>query len=166
MFSIRDLAGELGVSTKTIYQNFESKEHIIRVIAARALEEMAEAERAIRGDEALTIRQKLQKALAVLPLGFVFHDIRILRELQQRYPEQWEAIDSVIQNGWDYIRELAAEGMRTGIFRPFDIELFIQVYIGALYRLMDYSPAAGRMLSLEETLEQMTKLLLDGIIQQ
>jgi hypothetical protein len=101
--------------------------------------------------------------LTNLPRGFAFRDIGILKELEQRYPKQWAAIDDYLQNGWDNFRVLVREGIETGDIRPFDIELFIDVYVGGLYRLMDRRAREGRDLSLETALARMVELLLAGI---
>ncbi|MDQ0194736.1 TetR/AcrR family transcriptional regulator [Paenibacillus wynnii] len=162
-FSIRDIASHLGISTKTIYQYFESKEQIIGHIVDQSIKEMREAERKLIDDRSLTIQQKVMKALVVLPHGFVFHDIRTLHELKQRYPKQWREVDEYVNHGWENIRQLVKEGTTEGVFRPFDLELFIQVYIGALYHMMDYHVANRIELSLEKTLAQMVEFLMLGI---
>ncbi|MGZ7445109.1 TetR/AcrR family transcriptional regulator [Paenibacillus sp. TH7-28] len=163
-FTIRDLAAGLGVSTKTLYQYFESKERIIEHIVERAVAEMKEAEAAIMADGTLNTLQKLRKALVVLPQRFLFTDIRILQELRKRYPKQWREIDKYVTTSWDHIRSLVKEGMAEGVLRPFDIEIFIQIYIGALYRLMDDQTVRNTELPLEKALVQMVDLLLRGIV--
>lgn len=162
-FSIRDIANHLGISTKTIYQYFESKEQIIGYIVKQSIFDMKEAEQLLINDITLSIQQKLSRALVILPRGFVFKDIRLLHELRQRYPEQWREVDMYVNQGWDTIRLLLNEGMANGDFRQFDLELFIQVYIGALYRLMDYQVAVEKELPLEKALNNMVELLLVGI---
>ncbi|WP_232699925.1 TetR/AcrR family transcriptional regulator [Brevibacillus daliensis] len=162
-FSIRDIAHGLGISTKTIYQYFDSKEQIISHIVVQSIEEMREAEMGVMLDSSLSIKQKLHKALVIIPSGFAFRDIRILQELKIRYPDQWRAFDEYDYNGWDRIRLLVKEGIAKGDIRAIDMELFIHVYIGALYHLMD-SQIAGRLeLSFERALDQMVEMLLVGI---
>jgi AcrR family transcriptional regulator len=162
-FSIREVAGRLGISTKTLYQYFASKEQIVEHIVLQSIEEMKEEERRVLGDPSLRIPAKLRQVLTNLPRGFAFRDIGILKELEQRYPKQWAAIDDYLQNGWDNFRVLVREGIETGDIRPFDIELFIDVYVGGLYRLMDRRAREGRDLSLETALARMVELLLAGI---
>lgn len=162
-FSIREVAGRLGISTKTLYQYFASKEQIVEHIVLQSIEEMKEEERRVLGDPSLRIPAKLRQVLTNLPRGFAFRDIGILKELEQRYPKQWAAIDDYVQNGWDNFRVLVREGIETGDIRPFDIELFIDVYVGGLYRLMDRRAREGRDLSLETALARMVELLLAGI---
>lgn len=162
-FTIRDVASRLGMSTKTIYSYFESKEHIISHIVDKTVEEMKVAERGIMDDPSLSIHQKMIEALVVFPRKFAYLDLRIIQGLRQRYPEQWRKLDEHIQYGWENIRLLAKEGVLEGSFRAFDMELFIQAYIGALYHIMDSQVAGKIELTLEKTLEQLVELLMVGI---
>ncbi|WP_058301095.1 TetR/AcrR family transcriptional regulator [Gorillibacterium timonense] len=162
-FSIRDVAARLGISTKSIYQFFDSKEQIIGYLVDRCIADMRDAEKEVMDDPVLTPRQKLEKALVILPRGIVFPDIRVLHEVKVKYPNQWEKADTYLEQGWDNIRMLVREGMAEGSLRPFDLDVFIQMYIGALNHLMDYRVSTRMGLSLEKALVQMVEIMLQGI---
>ncbi|MCD9020271.1 TetR/AcrR family transcriptional regulator [Cohnella sp. NL03-T5] len=162
-FSIRDVSDRLGISTKTMYQHFESKEQLIGFIVEQSVLEMQEKEKELMGDASLSTGQKLNQALTVLPSGFAFSDIRALDELRKLYPEQWMKMDHYLTQGWDNIRLLINEGIANGELRQFDVELFIQVYIGAVYRLMDVQAVGLRGLKLEKALSDMVEFMLIGI---
>jgi len=162
-FSIRDVVSQLGISTKTFYQYYESKEELVTYIVEAAVRDMREAEAELMKDDSLSTAQKLQKALVIIPRGFVFTDMRVLQELQQRYPAQWRIVDAYMNNGWDNIRLLVQEGSANGEFRSFDLELFIRVYVGALYHLMDNQVAGRNEMPIEKALVQMVEFLLVGI---
>ncbi|QMV43066.1 TetR/AcrR family transcriptional regulator [Cohnella cholangitidis] len=162
-FSIRDLANRLGISTKTLYQHFASKELIVACIVEQAVSQMKERERLLMTAE-LPLTEKLYDALVIVPQGFAFSDVRVLKELQNTYPEQWAVMDDYLNEGWDNIRLMLQAGMDNGDLRAFDIETFIRVYVGAVYQLMDRGAAEARMLSLEEALARVVDLLLRGIL--
>lgn len=163
-FSLRDIAASLGMSTKTIYQFFESKEHMISHIVDQSIADMREAEQEVMNDTSLNAAQKLRMALVILPRGFVFKDVHVFHDLKQRYPQLWREVDAYINHGWDNIRLLIQEGVAAGILRPFHVELFIQTYIGALNQLMDIHVANKIELSLDKVLEQMVEFLMQGIL--
>ncbi|MNI79660.1 hypothetical protein D3C73_1361330 [compost metagenome] len=58
---------------------------------------------------------------------------------------------------------LINEGISLGEFRSFDVELFIRVYVGAMYHLMDNQVGAPLHLSLEKALSETVSFLLVGI---
>jgi AcrR family transcriptional regulator len=161
-FSMRDIAARLGMSSKTIYQHFESKEQLIGFILDNALAEMKELEQALYRNPELTYRDRLMEALVLIPRGFAFTDLRTLNELRTGYHGLWIRLDGYFNESWDNIRILMKDGIERGELRPFDIELFIRVYDGALYHLMDLS-SAGVGMTLEEAMNGMVNLLLQGI---
>lgn len=165
-FSMRDLSGRLGVSTKTIYQFFESKEHLMGCMVKQSISEMKEKENQLMNDSSLSTRQKLEQALVVLPQGLAFFDIRVLNELKKSYPVQWKTVDAYLNQGWEQIRFLVREGLANGQLRPFDLELFIQMYVAGLYHFMDRQSVGHTGLSLEEALSSMVDILLCGICKE
>lgn len=163
-FTMRDLAERAGVSSKTIYQCFASKEQIIQEIVTQSIVEMKHSEAAIMEDMKLSFLEKLKKTLVNVPEWLMLSDLRLLKELQQKYPEQWSEIDRHVTLGWGQVQRLIEQGVREGILRPFNLELFIQMYIGCLYQLMEErrNRRAGQ-LPLEQVMDQMVELLLYGI---
>lgn len=163
-FAIRDVTSRLGISTKTLYQYFDSKEHIVTWIIQEAIQEMKDTEQRIMNDGSLSLIQKLKQALIILPSAFAFTDIRTLDELKRSYPEQWRLVDAYINEGWGNVRKLVNTGIEKQIIRPLDMELFIRIYVGAVYQLMDRGGAEERHLPLEEALTRTVELLLYGIV--
>ncbi|MNJ46960.1 transcriptional regulator BetI [compost metagenome] len=163
-FSIRDVTSRLGISTKTLYQYFSSKDALVSAVIQQSVEEMRAMERRIREDETLSLRDKLRQSLAILPVGLGFKDLRMLDELRTGYPEAWSYADEYMREGWDGIRLLVEEGGQSGEVRPFNFEIFVQMYIGSLYRLTEYVSASRHDgLSFQEALDGIVDILLDGI---
>lgn len=163
-FSIRDLARKTGSSTKTIYEHFGSKEEIIGYIVDEALQEMRQQEQALQDNSSLSFKQQLKEALIIVPSGFALIDLRILNELKLLYPEQWAKVDSYLNEGWDFIRRLFSAGMDSGELRRFDVELFIRVYVGAWYTVMERQAEGGFTApSLAEGLQEVVEFMLYGI---
>lgn len=163
-FTIRDVAGLLGISTKTLYQYFESKEQIISFLIEQSIQEMKDAEARLIGDDSLSLIQKIEQALMMLPSAIAFIDIRTLDELKKLYPGQWKLVDSYVQEGWDNIRLLMDKGIQEQVIRPFDRELFIDIYIGALYQVMERRTREGSRMSIEEALRRTVDMLMYGIL--
>ncbi|WP_372629395.1 TetR/AcrR family transcriptional regulator [Cohnella sp.] len=164
-FSVRELANRLGISTKTLYQHYASKELLIAELADLSIAAMKEREAQVLNDAAMPLVRKLYETLIVVPQAFAFSDTRLLNELKNAYPVQWRVIDEYRNEGWDNIRQLIRQGIEEGALRPFDVDLFINAYVGAIYRLMDREAADARQgdLPLGETLARTVELLIYGI---
>lgn len=163
-FSIRDVTARLGMSTKTLYQYFSSKDALISAVIQQSIEEMRATERRIREDETLSLTDKLRQSLVILPGSMAFKDLRMLNELRIGYPEAWEYADKYMREGWDGIRLLTEEGIQSGKIRPFNFELFVQMYIGSIYQLTEHVLASRYDgLSFQEALNGIVDILLNGI---
>jgi AcrR family transcriptional regulator len=132
-FTMRELAGELGVSAMTPYRYFRDKDEILASVRARAFARFAEAlELAIS-----TPGDALQKSGAVYEayIAFAFGEpaaYRLMFDLSQpdeeAYPELVEASRRARATMTDYVRLLVKEGLLQG-----DPELMGYVFWSALH---------------------------------
>jgi AcrR family transcriptional regulator len=132
-FTMRELAGELGVSAMTPYRYFRDKDEILAAVRARAFTRFAEAlEQAIAkpGNAA-------ERATAVYEayVGFAFGETasyRLMFDLSQpneeNYPELAEAAQRARATMTAYVRVLVEEGLLEG-----DPELMGYVFWSALH---------------------------------
>ncbi|WP_042148459.1 TetR/AcrR family transcriptional regulator [Paucisalibacillus sp. EB02] len=165
-FTMGELARRLGVSTKTLYEYYPSKDELISDILNQAIYELKVKEKEILGDPSLDNLEKLKKCLILIPANFQFTQLSHLEELQRYYPKQWEILDEFINEQWEGIISLINEGISTGKIRPFNSIIFIDIYIGGLYRLLDHSFPKENNTTLLETLKEMVDILLQGILKQ
>ncbi len=132
-FTMRELAGELGVSAMTPYRYFRDKDEILASVRARAFNRFADAlELAISapGDAP-------QKAASVFEayIAFAFGEpaaYRLMFDLSQPgeegYPEVVEATRRARATMTEYVRLLVAEGLLSG-----DPDLMGYVFWSALH---------------------------------
>ncbi|MET3290806.1 UNVERIFIED_CONTAM: AcrR family transcriptional regulator [Brevibacillus sp. OAP136] len=163
-FTMNELAKQLGMSTKTIYEWYPSKDALIDDIVQCAIDELKIKEAELAADVTLHPLQKLKKALVLIPQDFQLFDLRRLNELQRYYPEIWKKVDQLITEQWDGVLRIINEGISTGTMRPFHSDLFIELYIGGLYRLMEQSSKGKMNKTLGEALDEMVDILLNGIV--
>ncbi|WP_249365588.1 TetR/AcrR family transcriptional regulator [Cytobacillus citreus] len=96
-FTMNDLAANLGISKRTIYEHCESKEHLISVIVDDAINEVKEIEKLIYENDDLTTVGKLKEILLIIPSGLQFGDARLLAEMKRYAPKEWVKIDKQLQ---------------------------------------------------------------------
>ena len=66
-FTMDDLARRLGMSKRTLYENFSSKEELVGSLLAAAIAELKAKREAIARDETLDIREKFRQMMTVRP---------------------------------------------------------------------------------------------------
>ncbi|WP_052410405.1 TetR/AcrR family transcriptional regulator [Paenibacillus durus] len=162
-FTMAEMAKQCGISTKTIYECHASKEELIRELVEQAIDEVKKREQAILNDRKLGTMDKLQALLVLLPQDFQFFDITRLYELQRYYPEVWDILNPFLEEQWDGVMQMIEEGQAEGLLEKFNTSLFIQMYIGGLYRLMEQASANPGGLTLREALDELVDILLNGI---
>jgi AcrR family transcriptional regulator len=124
------IATELGISKKTLYQHFDSKHQLLYAVISRL---MAESERFIKN---LTENRGLDYFGRVA--GLVEHISRrtsgisrdFMQDLQKSAPEMWEEINQFRQKKiYHNFGLLIKKGIRDGVLRPeIDPELVLQMY--------------------------------------
>ncbi|MDT3425393.1 AcrR family transcriptional regulator [Paenibacillus forsythiae] len=162
-FTMADMAKQCGISTKTIYECYASKEELIRDLVEQAIEEVKEREQAILNDPRLGTMDKLQALLVLLPQDFQFFEFNRLYELQRYYPEVWNSLNAFMEEQWDGVTQMIREGQAEELLGNFNTSLFIQMYIGGLHRLMEQASAHPGRLTLREALDELVDILMNGI---
>lgn len=165
-FTISELATQLGISTKTFYEYYPSKNELIGDILNQAIKELKVKENEILLDLTIDTVEKLKKCLILIPVDFQFAQLGHLEELQRYYPMQWEILDSCIREQWESVLSLMNEGILLEQIRPFNTQIFIDLYIGGLYRLMDNSSSNKNNVTLLETMEELVDILMHGILKK
>ncbi|KOS68881.1 transcriptional regulator [Lysinibacillus contaminans] len=162
-FTMDDLARRLGISKRTLYENFSSKVEILDSIIDLTLTEFDEQTRLIIDNPELTLPEKIKKAIVVLPKYNEFYDLRILEQLKRSYPAQWERLNREMHQ-WDDLKGLLEEGIRTGIIKDMNIDLLMKLIIEASNITLDRQFFLGHSISITESFEMIVDVLLNGFM--
>lgn len=162
-FTINDLAKQLAVSKRTIYEHFSSKDEIVDEVIGNVIESIQEQEKDIAEDDTLHIVEKIRRILICIPQQFKFMDIRLLVELKKYHYDQWLVLDQFLRKDWSTVIQLMEEGMKEGSIREIPIPFFIELYLGALNRIYDPMFIEKSEYTLGNMLEGIMDILLYGI---
>ncbi|OOZ85810.1 TetR/AcrR family transcriptional regulator [Bacillus cereus] len=162
-FTISDLAKQLAVSKRTIYEHFSSKDELVDEVIRDVIESIQEKEKNIAEDDTLQTVEKIKLILICIPQQFQFMDARLLVELKKHHYNQWLKFDQFLREGWSTVINLLEEGMREGSIRKIQIPFFIELYLGALNRIYDPMFIEKSDYTLGSILESIMDILLYGI---
>lgn len=164
-FTMDELAKRLGISKRTLYENFSSKENILNSIIELTLDEFDEKTHSIINNPHLTLLEKIRQTIIVVPKHNDFYDLRILDQLERYYPEQWERVNKEL-NQWDDLQALLEEGIRTGLIVNRHIDLLMKLIIDATNMTLDQAFFLNHSISAEMALESIVDVLLFGIVEK
>ncbi len=166
--TMNEIAEELGMSKKTIYQYFPSKEELLSDVITMLHERTANDIETLINDQNIDFGQKLRGALDILTGFHSRMTPYILADMEKHAPLVCKANDEFrrqrIRNMWS---TLIGEGIRKGIFRDdVDKELIVLVYAGALQHLLHPDTFNHLGLSVSQIHKTIGTVVLEGILKR
>ncbi|MED1664771.1 TetR/AcrR family transcriptional regulator [Brevibacillus laterosporus] len=162
-FTMANVAQLAGISTKTLYGIFVSKEELLAYIIQQDMQHYFDKETEILQNKQLGSIEKLKQLFLVIPSELITFDLRFLAELKRFYPDQWQIFNTLMHEGWDNISRFMEEGIAEGIFRPVNVKVFIQMFIGSLQQMTYQSPLTQQQMTVQEALEAIMDIMVEGV---
>jgi AcrR family transcriptional regulator len=160
-----DLAETLGMSKKTLYKCYPSKEALINRLMEHTMAEARGTLSAIKRSDGDFV-EKIESLLSVL----AFHAARIsrtfIRDLQRHSPELWRKIETFRQ---DRIKEiflrLITQGIKEGYVNPnLNSRIFFHAYIGAINSLVNPSVLSVESFSAQDAIKGVLEMFFKGVL--
>ncbi|MGG3840180.1 TetR/AcrR family transcriptional regulator [Paenibacillus dendritiformis] len=164
-FTMSDLAGEMGISKRTIYEHFSSKEELIGSIVDQSIDEVIQLERGIYENPQWSSLEKLKRVLSIVPSGLKLSDQRLLAEMKRLAPNEWNKINNYLQEecGWSTVTNIIEEGIAAGEIRSVHVPSVVQMMIGASAALFDPEFLMRSSCTLQQAVEMMAETMTLGL---
>jgi TetR/AcrR family transcriptional regulator, cholesterol catabolism regulator len=160
-----DVARELGISKKTLYQFVESKDALVDRVIERHIEfEKAECARMIESS-GNAIEQMLQ-VIESNRLQLSQMKSNIVHDMQKYYRNSWEKM-SEFQRGFLYrvVRDNLERGIAEGLYRTdFDADIVAKMHLATSFQLFDQTLFPSHVYRLDAVFEEYLKHYLYGIL--
>ena len=104
-FTMNDLAKRLGISKKTIYTVFESKQAVLVAVADRYAADLNSMQEELEANVSLNVVQKLEKLLCALPERYYNIGLSRIYELAEKYPKPYRHLMRSVNNGWEQVEK-------------------------------------------------------------
>ena len=137
-FTMDDLANSFGISKKTLYEQFASKNDLVEATLDYALEMSCQVDKLVSG-EGSVIENVFRSQREVQNL-FNFNSSKPIWELKKYFPKTYERMDmEFIKSDALLIDKLLEKGWEEGLFRK-DINVsFYKVFYSSVQRLRTFS---------------------------
>ncbi len=163
--TVDKLARTLGISKKTIYKFFRSKDSLILQIIQRGFDRLEKELESVIDNREMALVEKLKeliryKTVAYSQVNGLF--VKDVRENLSAYSCVIDKLENLIPR---YFGRLLAEGQQKGLIRK-DIskELVIEVLYGAMDRVIDGAPLKKMNLTPDQALGHIFDICLKGIL--
>lgn len=163
--TVDEIADELGISKKTLYKFFPSKEELLRSVVHFMMGFM---ERRLEGivSSALPFEQKMTQVLALVG-GFASRiGVQFQRDLQRFTPALWKEMETFRREHlFTKLETMFAQARQEGVFRS-DLhqELFLLVFFHSMHGIMNPQTLAQHAFSPEIAFKEIFRILLEGAL--
>jgi len=163
--STSEIAEAVGISKKTLYKEFETKEDILRACVIPKLKESS-----VRIDEIIANREtafpeKLQLVLSIFGTQQQRVSAVFIKDISVHAPEVWREIHEHKQARLKKFEKLLDEGITLGYFRS-DIprEIIVRMHTATVEALMTPQALGELPCTSQEVFQNIIKILFEGIL--
>lgn len=137
--SVDEIAAELSISKKTIYQHFKGKKEILLAILNILKENLNNDIDQVINDPNLSFTQKLKQNLAIIGVHISSVDRQFLEDMRKSVPEAWKVWEDYKRYAANqHFRRLLDEGIRNGLINPgINADMAVIVYLGTITSVFD-----------------------------
>lgn len=159
-----DLVRSSGVSRRTFYTVFGSREEVIRSVIDRKVTFISSrVTDVVAGDH--STEEKLQAMLGMAQKVTALIPPDLLHELATAHPEVWDYINEQRMKVFGLWRQILEEGQRRGdVRRDVDPEFFMHVLTTVAQHMVNPTFLSEHDMTISDTIHQMKELFLYGLL--
>jgi AcrR family transcriptional regulator len=164
--SATEIAQAIGISKKTLYKEFETKEDILRAVILPKLKESSERIDSVLANKGMPFLDKLKEVMSMI--GFQHQRVSpvLSRDVFIHAPQVWQEIHEVKQARFRKFGTLLEEGIKHGVFRS-DVpaEVILRSYTAAVENLMAPQTLGELPCTAQVAFQSLIKILFEGILE-
>ena len=161
--TLDEVATELGMSKKTMYKFFPSKEDLLKTIVHTMMNGVRlRVEAVINSDKPFV--EKAPDLLAIIGHQISIMSKQFLFDLQRFTPQLWKEIDEFRRERiLTSVRKMFIQAQQEGVFRKdLDIELFILVFMSSVQGIVNPQTLSQQSFSAQEALHGIFRIIFEG----
>lgn len=160
-----EAAEKLGMSKKTLYQHFPSKEDLLQAVTKDHMDEMDEEIRCLCDAKGSPL-DKLKTMMAYVTGIYARMSDSLIHDLRRSAPDVWKRVEQCRRDHiFNELGGLIKEGRRKGIFRKdVDEKLFLLIYFHTMQSLMNPEALSGLSYKPSQVFDAIVKVLFEGLL--
>ena len=164
--SVDEIAGGLGMSKKTIYKFFPSKEALLQQVLEFAFRQIEAEVRSIVEDRESDFTCKLNDILFFMARRTRLLQMPLVGEIKTRFPDLWQSIQQFRRNKVShYMQQILQEGIEQSYFaKDTDIPLLIHIYSSLAVASIDPEFLASQGKTADAVFHDIIRMLFAGVL--
>lgn len=164
--TMSEIATELGMSKKTLYEYFQSKEELLSEVISSMQNEIRTKIDEIIASTSIDFVEKMR---LLFSHGAVFHSKfsnHFLLDIQKNAPQVWKSCDDFrMERMRKNIERLVKEGIANGVFRSdLNEHVLVVMYINSIQQLVTPQMLEQLPVSMKQLFETIITVLFEGIL--
>jgi AcrR family transcriptional regulator len=161
-----DLAAELGMSKKTLYVHFASKDALVGAILSDFVAEVRSSADALFADKSLGFPAKLHRFTEAMVQRFARMDAHVFRDLQRSAPHIYRKIEELRHENVPHVfGQIIRQGQKAGMIRAdVDPRFAIEFWRPAVQSLMHPDTLERLGLRVDQVFAQAIDLFFGGLL--
>ncbi len=162
-FHMDDLARNLRISKRTLYEHFVSKQAIIEESLLSMMSEIQEEHRRLLADPDMTTEEKIISFFKVKSNNITVLSVRKTTDLMKKMPDVCKKLEVARKADWDILGQLLDVAQQEDDFKPFDKFLLLHMLYSAADDVINYFDKVKHDYSFPEYMERCICVILYGI---
>jgi|GEM_PF-4780366 len=163
-FTLDHVAVGAGISKKTIYRYFTSKNVLITEIIEVALADVENQEREILANEERSFAEKLTDLMLLEPKKFGKTNDWVMEDIKRYCNKDWEKIEQFKYERMLVMNQFLEEGIALGIVQNINTKVAARLLLGACRELSQYEFLVENNLDSIQVRQLLTEIFLHGIL--
>lgn len=163
-FTVDNVAIRLGISKKTIYQYFSSKDELITQVVEMALVDVENQEQDILADKESNFEERITGLLLLTPKIFGPIEDWVMEDIERYRLQDWKRIEQFKLERMVALSQLLEEGIALGSVKKMNTKVGARILLGACRELSLYKFLAENNLTSVEARGLLTDIFLHGIL--
>ncbi len=162
-FHMDDLARNLRISKRTLYEHFVSKQAIIEESLLSMMNKIQEEHRKLLADPDMTTEEKIISFFKVTSADITVLSVRKTTDLLKKMPDVCKKLEVARNADWDILGQLLDVAQQEDDFKPFDKFLLLHMLYSAADDVINYFDKVKHDYSFPEYMERCICVILYGI---
>lgn len=162
-FTMNEVAGRLGISKKTIYTVFDSKQSVMIAIADRYAADLRQMQEEVAQDGSLDTAEKIERLLCALPTQYCNIGLSGIYDLARLYPKPYKHLMKVVNTGWKLVEQYLQEGIREKKIADVSIPIVMAMVEGTVRKFMESDVLVQNSMTYEQGKQEMIAIIMKGI---
>jgi AcrR family transcriptional regulator len=161
-----ELAEALGISKKTLYQHFSSKEELLRAAVYQLRDELSMALESTVDRDDLDFVEKLRTIMTAI--GTRVSQLRqpFFEDIERKAPQIWKELEAFRREKiFTVMGKLFAQGSRSGMLRKdIDPQLFMLMFFAVVQQTINPESLSHLPYSASQVFDTLIKVLMEGVL--